>query len=215
MQPKPVSDDTPYPDLLLRSFRGRYEAERDSWTTESAMRKATDILLDAMTSDRHHVLDVGAGRGRDLVAFLAAGHRATGIDIVAPDNWPEIRGAWGAEVTLVETSLVGFEPAHPFTAALDNGCFHHQHPGDYAAYLARLREVLVPGSPVVVSVFTPDLESESGALHVLNDGRFNAELSEAELRAHLHAAGFEWIRSVRVPRPSLEMFYLVALVRRS
>src|SRR5688572_29291316 len=98
-----------YAAMMRASFERRYQDQGDSWTRDDAAQEAGRDLLSRLPADVPcTVLDIGTGRGRDLELFLAAGHRATGIDIVAPDNWPALRETWGEAVELVETSLQTF-----------------------------------------------------------------------------------------------------------
>jgi len=62
-----------YDALRDASFRASYDDARDLWSDEPAMQPAVDRLL-ARLPQGARTLDIGAGRGRDSVKLLAAGH---------------------------------------------------------------------------------------------------------------------------------------------
>ena len=147
-----------YERTLRGSFERRYREERDSWTADSAAIAAGRELLARLPEGRAcSLLDIGAGRGRDLDLFLRAGHRATGIDIIAPDNWPAMREKWGDSLTLVHASLLELRGhlSERFDAILDNGCFHHQPPEQIPAYLGLVRDLLAPSGIALFAARSP------------------------------------------------------------
>ncbi len=202
-----------YGKLMSDAFHERYETGRDSWTAELAMTEPVRRLRDEVPAGRH-VLDVGAGKGRDVEVLLAAGYRVTGLDLHEPAEWSVLRTAY-PEVALVRSSLLEW-PCAPVDAVLDNGCFHHQHPDDYAAYLARIHACLVPGGALVISVFTPyRKERRHGYFTQIDAGRLNRYFTQRELAGKLAKAGFLWQRGERIFRPSCHRFYLVGVARRA
>jgi len=207
-------DANAYTRQLVDSFRERYQCGRDSWTEEPAMARVAEILLASLPPGPHRVLDVGTGRGRDVELFLRAGHQATGLDIVSVPEWQALRERWGTAVTLVESPFTAFRCDLPFTAVLDNGCFHHQHPSEYATYLAHMRDLMDPGALALFSVFTPDEETEPGAMFLTSEGRINREFSALQLVTLAEQAGFEAVSSHRLRRGDTPLHYLATLFRR-
>jgi SAM-dependent methyltransferase len=203
-----------YRAVLADDFRRRYASGRDPWTDEPAMRAPADTLLRALPAGSQRVLDVGTGRGRDASALLAAGHDVIGVDVAATMEWPALRRAWGDRLTLVEGSFMELELPTGLTGVLDNGCMHHQHPDEHAAYLARIRDLLGPDGIVVLSTFTPDLEREPSAMWLTADGRVNCEFSLPDLARLAATAGLRVDEAIRVPREPLGLQYLVVVLRR-
>ncbi|HEV7805077.1 MAG TPA: methyltransferase domain-containing protein [Solirubrobacteraceae bacterium] len=203
-----------YRPVLDEDFRRRYASGRDPWTDEPAMKAPVATLLAALPAGPHAVLDVGAGRGRDVTALLDAGHRVTGVDLVATPEWPRLREQWGKQVSLLEGSFLDLELPTRFTGVLDNGCLHHQHPDEHPAFLARIRDLLEPGGTAVLSTFTPDHEHEPSALWLTSDGRLNYEFSLLDLSRLAAGAGLRLADAVRVPRELHGLQYLVVALRR-
>jgi cyclopropane fatty-acyl-phospholipid synthase-like methyltransferase len=123
---------------------------------------------------------------------------------------------WGHQVRLERESLLSWTDVEIYDAVLDNGCFHHQHPDDYTAYLAAIHARLVPSGVLVASVFTPyRKQRRHGYYTTMDGGRLNRYFTEDELGAILATAGFIWQSSERIYRPSCHRFYLVGVARRS
>jgi SAM-dependent methyltransferase len=202
-----------YGAVLGRAFSRRYEQGRDSWTEEPAMRRVVDVLLAELPSTASRVLDVGAGRGRDTEALLLAGHQVTAVDLVAFAEWEELAVRHGARLRVLSGDVRDLELGRDFDAVLDNGCLHHQHPHDYAAYLRILRGALRPGGVLVVSLFLLPSDVAEGVLHVEDDGRLAREFTDREAVELLEANGFALTGALRIPRRTGRA-YLVVVARR-
>lgn len=203
-----------YRPVLDGDFRRRYASGRDPWTDEPAMQAPARTLIGALPAGAHELLDVGAGRGRDATVLLSAGHRVTGVDLVATPEWPRLELEWGDRVTMVEGSFLDLDLATRFAGVLDNGCMHHQHPDEHVAYLARIRDLLEPAGIAVLSTFTPDHDHEPSAMWLTSDGRVNCEFSLPDLSRLAAAAGLRVDDAIHVPRESLGLRYLVVVLRR-
>lgn len=202
-----------YEELLDRSFRHSYGQGRDSWTAEPAMEITVQRLL-ASLSRPGTVLDVGAGRGRDAVELLKAGHRVDAVDLVATDDWAELSGRWPGQLTFIEGDLTKVALGGPYDGILDNGCLHHQHPSAYPRYLGKLSAHARPGATLVVSFFTPADGRANGGLWMQHDGRLTKEFTEAEARTVLRDAGWQALDCLAVPRASQRYHYLVVTAER-
>lgn len=201
-----------YDEVLGRSFRDSYLDAGDVWSDEPAMGAAVSKLIDVLAPDSH-VLDVGAGRGRDTLALLAAGHRVDAVDLVATSDWPPIRRQWPGRVAFIEGGFMAASLGGPYDGLLDNGCLHHQHPDTWPAYLQRLRALARPGATLVVSFFTPAGDERAGALWMQHDGRLTRDFSHAEAHALLRGNGWHVESSTVVPRASSSHHYLVVSAR--
>jgi SAM-dependent methyltransferase len=160
------------------------------------------------------VLDVGAGRGRDAVELLDAGHRVDAVDLVATDDWSAIRRRWPGQAAFIEGDVLAVTLAGPYDGILDNGCLHHQHPSAYPRYLGKLSSHARPRATLVVSFFTPADGRSRGGLWQQNDGRLTKEFTEAEARAVLRGAGWQALDCLAVPRASERYHYLVVTAER-
>lgn len=208
---EPLLDEAAYTAALSSDFEKHYAGGRDVWTGEEAMREAPRLLMRALGPvDDAHVLDIGTGHGLDARILLAAGHRVTGVDLVASPAWEEIGTRWPGRAQFTATELTELTEGD-FDAALDNGCLHHQHPAGYPRYLARVRELLRPGGVFTVSVF--ESADGPGRLFANSGNRLYQEFTPAELTALVTAHGFTEVDRHRVPRGTTGLHYLVASYR--
>jgi ubiquinone/menaquinone biosynthesis C-methylase UbiE len=100
------------------------------------------------------VLDVGCGQGIDVVEFLSAGARATGIDLT-PRHVELARRhveAMGLQATITQgdAECLPFKDAS-FDFVSSNGVLHHTP--DMPAALREIRRVLRPGGQARVAVY--------------------------------------------------------------
>lgn len=182
-----------YMDRMADQHKERYAAKRDLWTNSPGDRRPAQWMIEHLPAGAHHVLDIGTGRGRDLVPFLEAGHRATGVDLTEIEDWAEMRQKWGERVSLHATPFLTFKPADQFSLVMSVGSFHHQHPDEYDAFLGHARSLLAPGGHMMLSVFHA---SENGpGMLIFADDRFWRFFTTAELRTVLESAGFQWVES--------------------
>ncbi|MFI9203979.1 SAM-dependent methyltransferase [Streptomyces sp. NPDC053048] len=235
-----VDNTTPggpgYREVLRESFSRRYEDGADSWSEEPAMRLLVPMLT-AELAPGSHVIDIGAGRGRDAEALLAAGHRVTVVDLVRLPDWDALAERWGDRVEFVVGNFTesgaeagsergqgpesepksepepGEGPA-VFDAAVDNGVLHHQDPADYPAYLAGVRRRLRPGGLLAISLFTTAEELAEGVLNRADDGRLSRWFNEQEAAELLSGAGFAVTTTRLVRRELPGLAYLLVLARR-
>ncbi|MBM4382869.1 MAG: class I SAM-dependent methyltransferase [Deltaproteobacteria bacterium] len=101
------------------------------------------------------VLEVGCGAGDLAAALGAAGHRVVAID-AHPERVAEAR-ARGVDAR--QAAFPDFS-ADAFDAVLFTHSLHHVH--DLAGAVARARELLRPGGPLVIEDFTWD-ELDAGS----------------------------------------------------
>jgi ubiquinone/menaquinone biosynthesis C-methylase UbiE len=100
------------------------------------------------------VLDVGCGQGIDLVEYLRAGARATGIDLTP--RHVELARQHVEALDLTATVVHGDAEHLPFQDAsfdfvASNGVLHHTP--DMPAALREIRRVLRPGGEVRIAVY--------------------------------------------------------------
>lgn len=106
----------------------------------------------------------GAGRGHDALAFAAAGHAVTAVD-VSPTACLELRReaeAAGVALEVLEADFFTFEAAGPFDAALEYTFFCAIPPAMRPAYGARMAELIRPGGLLFGLFFPLNKQDESG-----------------------------------------------------
>ncbi len=210
----PPIDPAGYVPRMRSAYEDRYGRGRDSWTREEAMRAAAPILAEHLAGrPGARVLDVGAGRGRDSALLLERGFRVTGLDLVATAEWAELARRYGERVRFEATAFLSFAADAPFDGVLDNGCFHHQHPDDYATYLAKIVSLLAPEGVVTLSVFL--CPQPTGSLELAPDGGLYRYFAPPELHALCAGAGLALVGQTEVPRRIEDWVYYVATYRRA
>ncbi len=142
------------------------------------------------------LLDVGAGRGRFVLAARAAGYDASGIE-------PSRRGAQAAEAIGVPVRTVAIESAEVAPGMLDAVTLWHvlEHLDDPGAALARIATWLRPGGVLLVGV--PNLGSVQARIgserwYHLDVPRHRSHFTEAGVLALLCDHGFTVLRTHHV-----------------
>ncbi len=198
-----------YLGVLSRAFDRHYAEGSDVWTDDLAMRASPPIVQGRLKLPRAtRVLDVGCGAGRDTLWFAGAFAEAVGIDLHAHAEWEEI-GRRAPNVRFLREGLLEHEPERPYGLVFDNGCFHHQHPDHYGAYLARAAHVLADGGTFVLSTFkNPELRER-----VDDNGRLHRYFTDEELHGVLDAAGFTVFHELDLYRVRPRDFYRLTFAR--
>jgi SAM-dependent methyltransferase len=116
-----------------------------------AIGQTVSFLTDVLRG-RHHILEVGCGRGDVARRLGGTGLRITAIDLKLPDPTPS------TNVTFIERDFLRFD-AEPFDAIVFTASLHHISPLDAA--VDRAYRLLVPGGLLVADDF--DLDAPSAA----------------------------------------------------
>ncbi|GLX90856.1 hypothetical protein Pfra02_34240 [Pseudomonas fragi] len=205
-----------YRNVLNTSFVHRYGNGEDEWSWDIGMAKAARVFLEHL-GDRSDqlILDVGVGRGRDASELIQAGHRVTGLDIVENSSWPLLRKRWGERLELVPCALQDWQPTllRQFDAALDNGCFHHQHPEEWQSYLDDLRRHVRPGGLIAINVFGVDASNLTPGWREMDNRRQGYFFTDQGIRDTLEGFGLTWEQLITIERQHGDAVYLLALVR--
>jgi cyclopropane fatty-acyl-phospholipid synthase-like methyltransferase len=209
-------DVSTYRGALNTSFVHRYSHGEDEWSWDIGMAKAARVFLEALgPTPNQNLLDAGVGRARDASEFILAGHRVTGLDIVENSSWPLLRKRWGDRLTLVCSALQDWQPPEGdvFDGVLDNGCFHHQHPGEWRTYLSTIRQYSRPGALIGLNVFGVDASNPTPGWREMDNQRQGYFFTQQSVRETLEGFGFIWQELVVIERQHGEAVYLLALVR--
>ncbi|WP_099070012.1 class I SAM-dependent methyltransferase [Nostoc linckia] len=218
-QNPPQISSEEYKEVLKTAFVQCYQTSNDAWSYEEAMREVPVYFLECIGSQKGHILDIGAGSGKDAEILLKAGHSVTGLDLYEHEAWQFLSYTWGDRINFVKSQFTDWQPSPEtkFDAVFDNGCFHHQHPSLYFPYLTHLKTLLKPNGIAMLSVFTPLDENTDGSFIDFDEGRIGRSFSVNELQQLLTNHGFIWLDSRRIYRPwhehYLPVHYLAALVK--
>ena len=153
------------------------------------------------------ILDFGCGPGRDLRAFAALGHRASGWRVPrASLPWP--RADTGCEVWQQDFLKLDL-PARYFDGIFANASLFHVPSQELPRVLRQLRDTLKPRGVLFSS--NPRGENEEG----WNRGRYGAYHDLEAWRRYLSDAGFEELEHYYRPvgRPREQQPWLASVWR--
>lgn len=208
-------DPDDYASTLRRSFTWRYEKGQDVWSGEVALRRAADVLF-AHLPTGGSLLDIGIGSAANVLPLLQAGHTVTGVDIVTPANWSQLRADWARQLTLIEANFLDWAgPEASFDMVSDLGCLHHQLPAQYMLYLQGIGRLLRADGRLGLCVYE-EVESgrDTGRMQTTDHGRLAKTFTEGELLTLLASCGFQPIDIARVERAADLPPYLTVVATR-
>jgi len=192
---------------MTLAFNQHYTEGSDVWTHDGNMRVLPDIVAREVGLPRDgSVLDIGCGAGDDVRRYAKSCRSVVGIDLFAHDAWDGVRDA---NVAFHQVDFLSFSPSTRFERIVDNGCFHHQHPEDYEAYLTKIRSMLTDDGVFVLSTYKNDNKVEwvdrKGRLHRVFDDRELRELLEQNAlrvcgQQDLHCRGADYYRVTFIRR---------------
>ncbi len=166
----------------LAHYGSRAEQFRDA-TRDHDVRQNIDALLRNLAgAPPFSILDLGCGPGRDLKAFSALGHHATGLEGLGAFA-AMAREESGCEVW--EQDFLQLDlPSRRFDGIFANASLFHVPSGDLPRVLAQLHATLKPGGVLFSS--NPRGNNEEG----WNRGRYGVYHDLESWRRYLGMAGF-------------------------
>jgi len=167
-----------------------------SWFQDSPV-PSLELIEQARPSKDAAIIDVGGGASRLADGLLERGfRRVTVLDISAAAlDLAALRlGRRASEVQWIVDDVTAWEPAQRFDIWHDRAAFHFLvEAADRAAYIARLKQALVPGGYAIIGSFAADgPETCSGLpVHRYDAAGLARELGEdfalVDSRPHDHA----------------------------
>ena len=194
--------------MTLAEYDGMAEAYRHG-TTDHDVSQNIAALLDAIEGEAPFaILDLGCGPGRDLRAFSALGHAATGLDGAA-----ELVALARAETdcTVLHQDFLALDlPAAHFDGVFANASLFHVPGSQIARVLAELAASLKPGGVLFCS--NPRGDNQEGWV----GGRYGCFWDLETWRAFVTAAGFVELRHYYRPpgRPRHQQPWLATVWRK-
>jgi SAM-dependent methyltransferase len=140
------------------------------------------LLQHIEASPPFELLDFGCGPGRDLVAFKALGHHATGLEGSA--QLAEMARAYSGCPVLEQNFLDLVLPAGQFDGVFANAALFHVPTQELPRVLLKLHRTLKPGGVLFSS--NPRGDGQEG----WNGGRYGAFHDWEAWRGFMTAAGF-------------------------
>jgi SAM-dependent methyltransferase len=192
----------PHDQALSRAFDRQAPLFERSPVQTDAAALARLVTFAALPAGAH-VLDAGCGPGIVAEAFLAAGHRVTGVDLSA-EMVARARARcarFGERASFAQQRLDTLSPAATFDAAVSRFVLHHVQdpPAFVAAQAARVR----PGGAVVASDHVGDPDPARAAWHgrieLDRDTTHVRNLTPGELVDLFARAGLANVRLVEEP----------------
>ena len=194
--------------ITLAEYDGMAEAYRHG-TADHDVSQNIAALLDAIEGEAPFaILDLGCGPGRDLRAFAALGHAATGLDGAG-----ELVALARAETdcpVLHQDFLALDLPAAHFDGVFANASLFHVPSSQIARVLAELAASLKPGGVLFCS--NPRGDNQEGWV----GGRYGCFWDLETWRALVTAAGFCELRHYYRPpgRPRHQQPWLATVWRK-
>ncbi|WP_018132426.1 class I SAM-dependent methyltransferase [Effusibacillus pohliae] len=203
-----------YSIKLRNSFASSYQTGTDLWSKDQGLTDIALFLLNHLNKESpQHVLDIGTGNGRHAELFLRKGFRYTGIDICPHSDWERYKSLYSNRVMFVNSSFLEWQWQHKetFTAVLDNGCFHHQHPEEYTLYLQKIHHLLHDSGLLALGLYTVDEHERAGNFHVMPSGKYKRHFSQQEILSLLNENGFVCLQMKRILVQDRNRYYLAVL----
>lgn len=167
-----------------------------SWFQDNPI-LSLQLIEQARSGKDAAIIDIGGGASRLADGLLERGfRRVTVLDISAAAlDLAALRlGRRASEVRWIVEDVTEWEPAQRFDIWHDRAAFHFLiEEADRAAYIARLKQALVPGGHAIIATFAPDGPETCSGLRVR---RYDAaalakelgdEFSLVDTRLHDHA----------------------------
>ena len=194
--------------ITLAEYDGMAEAYRHG-TADHDVSQNIAALLDAIEGEAPYaILDLGCGPGRDLRAFAARGHAATGLDGAA-----ELVALARAETdcTVLHQDFLALDlPAAHYDGVFANASLFHVPSSQIARVLTELAASLKPGGVLFCS--NPRGDNQEGWV----GGRYGCFWDLETWRALVTAAGFCELRHYYRPpgRPRHQQPWLATIWRK-
>lgn len=204
-----------YLDTLKAAFTRHYEERSDVWTEDPAMRVVPALIEGQLklagreSSKSIQVLDLGCGQGLDSAWFANVYGRVTGVDLYPHAYWPTLREQY-QNLSLVEADVLAYRSSERYELIVDNGCFHHQHPELYIAYLQHVKGFMAPGGTLVLNTF----KNPGYTSRVDLNGRLHRYFSDQELYGLLALAGLDVFQETDIYRVRHGDYYRLSFVQR-
>lgn len=179
-----------YATVLRQSFDGAYQRDQDTaWTEDLDLRSIPSLLIDHLkpTINFGNYLDIGCGRGDDVVAMAQHFECTVGVDLFVHPCWESQRQTC-PNVEFNGTTFVDFRSERQFDLITDIGCFHHQEEATDDRYFAAVQEFLTPTGVYAVALYEAD--PGCSRVEVAPDGRLHRYFSDDHAKKLLRDAGF-------------------------
>ncbi|UFJ43131.1 class I SAM-dependent methyltransferase [Brevibacillus humidisoli] len=210
-----MDDHDSYKQILLDSFTNSYQTGKDLWSLDQGLTDIAQLLLSRLSPDSpQHVLDIGTGNGRHAELFLAQGIRFTGIDLYRHRDWEKYERLYSDSATFVHSPFLDWNNPAAFTAILDNGCFHHQHPAEYGPYLKKIYQLLTDGGYLTLGLYAANDHETIGRFEVMPSGKYRRYFTPVEIQSLLQENGFVCLQVNKVLVKERNRYYLAALAQK-
>jgi trans-aconitate methyltransferase len=190
-------------DHWQRTYEAKAEQEV-SWYQDSP-EPSLALVTAAASSLAAPIIDIGGGSSHLVDHLLQRGYRKIAVLDLSSAALAKAKarlGAQAARVDWIVADIATWNPAERYEVWHDRATFHFMvTEADRAAYLARLRQALVPGGCAIIATFAPDGPEKCSGLPVT---RYDPESLAATLgrdftlvrsERHLHRTPWDAVQS--------------------
>jgi trans-aconitate methyltransferase len=167
-------------DHWQRTYEAKTEQEV-SWHQDSPEPSLT-LVMAAASSLASPIIDIGGGSSQLVDHLLARGYRRIAVLDLSSAALARAKARLGLQATTVDwiaADITTWTPAERYEVWHDRAAFHFMvTEADRAAYLARLRQALIPGGCAIIATFAPDGPEQCSGLPVM---RYDPESLAATL----------------------------------
>ena len=195
-------------DRTLAHYEASAERFREGTRDHDVSQNIAALLRHIQGEAPFSILDVGCGPGRDLKAFTALGHRATGVEGAATFV-AMARADSGCEV--LHQNLLALDlPPDTFDGIFANAVLFHVPTAALPQVLKQLHQTLKPGGVLFCS--NPRGQNQEG----WSQGRYGAYHDLPTWQTYLEAAGFQALEHYYRPTglPPAQQPWLATVWRR-
>jgi trans-aconitate methyltransferase len=155
-------------DHWQRTYQSKTEQEV-SWHQDLPEPSLT--LITAAASPDARIIDIGGGSSHLVDHLLQRGYRKLAVLDLSSAALARAQariGAAAAAIDWIAADVTTWTPTHRYDVWHDRATFHFMvTEGDRSAYLARLRQALVPGGCAIIATFAPDGPERCSGLPVM------------------------------------------------
>lgn len=163
--------DLNYNEEMTKIYQNIYDNQKDVWSNQSAMREVSNIILCEEKSTTNSLLEIGGGRGLDLLKLINICNKYSLFEPVFSNDLKEIQRIYSTKVQWHQERFPTDGICGKFDIILDNGCLHHELLDSYTKYFRSLAHLSHHQTNFYLNVYGNKLSENTSFMGKLPDGR--------------------------------------------